>query len=212
MVRGTRFTFLRLLSLRIAPTESHLQTREDLPGMLRMSVCMPYSCDEQMLIDRIFPHFFAPSFMGPKAARKLSNASFRDVVQVNELQDWTSFNIDFAIVGTDCCGTSSLHQNLEKHPEVTFSTVHQDDFWIIELAHRLLPFKKTVDRYNTQVESIREDKFRRSGSRPRLIGVCHPYIFSSDPSQAHTGCNATSQDHYDFVWPCEPFRKILYVV
>ena len=180
MVRGTRFTLLRLMSLRIAQTESLLQTREDLPGMLRMSVCMPYSCDEQMLIDRIFPHFFAPSFMGPKAARKLSNASFQDVVQVNELQDWTSFNIDFAIVGTDCCGTSSLHQNLEKHPEVTFSTVHQDDFWIIELAHRLLPFKKTVDRYNTQVESIREDKFRRSGSRPLLIGVCHPIIFSSD--------------------------------
>ena len=180
MVRGTRFTFLRLLSLRIAQTESHVQTREDLPGMLRMSVCAPSSCDEQMLIDTIFPHYFAPLFMGPKAARKLGNASFQDVVQVNELQDWTSFNIDFAIVGTDTCGTSSLHQNLERHPEVTFSTVNEDYFWIVALAHRLLPFKNQVDRYNAQLESIREDKFRRYGSRPRLIGVCHPSIHSSE--------------------------------
>ena len=179
MVRGTRFTLLRLLSLRLAQTESHFQTHEDLPGMLRLSVCMPFSCDEQMLTATIFPYYFAPWFMGPKAASKLGNASFRDVVQVNELQDWTSFNIDFVIGGTDSCGTSSLHKNLEQHPEVVFSTVSEDFFFNADLAHRLLPLKSQVDKYNAQLESFEEEKLRTFGFKPRLVGLCNPTIFAN---------------------------------
>ncbi|CAL1147100.1 unnamed protein product [Cladocopium goreaui] len=178
MVKGSTFTLLRLLSRHIANTEDHLETPEDLPDIMRLSVCTPFSCDEDLVINRIFADHFAHKLMGPNAARKLGNFSFQDVLQVNELEDWSSINIDFVIGGTDSCGTSSLHKNLEQHPELAFSSTGEDFFFTADLAHRLLPLKSQVETYNAQLEHMKDGKWNSSGVRPWLIGICNPTIFA----------------------------------
>ena len=178
MVMGSKHILLRLLSIHIAKIEDHLQTHEDLPDIMRLSICAPSSCNEQLLVDRIFPEHFAPKLMGRNAARKLGNSSFGDVLHINELQDWSSIDIDFAIGGTDSCGTSSLHKNLGKHPEIVFSTVEEEFFFTADLAHRLLPLKSQVDAYNARLQGIKEQKWKSAGFQPRLVGICNPTIFA----------------------------------
>lgn len=177
--RAARPIFLRLLSRLLVRTDDELNSMDDLPDVMRLSVCAPQVCDQDLMVDIIVPQFYAPMLMGAKPERKLLNRSFQDVVRVEELLDWSSINIDFAIGGTDGCGTSSLHRNLEQHPELAFSTVGEDFFFTAELAHRLLPLKSQVESYNTQLEEIKDTKLKSVGFRPKIMGICNPALFST---------------------------------
>eukprot|EP00438_Fugacium_kawagutii_P025644 Skav209575 [mRNA] locus=scaffold281:214280:215743:+ [translate_table: standard] len=175
---GSRPGFLRRLSILTGSTdELYLRRPEDLPGLMRMSACFPSVCNEEDLMNQVFEDRFAVDFMGPNAARKLVNASFQDVVQVHELQDWPSFNIDFAIGGAGNCGTMSLLRNLNQHPEIAFSHLNEDDYFTADLALRLLPFRWQVENYNARLDRIKDEKEKSSGIRPRLVGISNPNLY-----------------------------------
>ena len=173
-----RSMFLRRLSLLLTQTEDALST-EDLPEEMRLTVCAPLVCNEALVLETIFQKVYAPMIMGDRPERKLANATFQGIVHVEELLDWSSFNLDFAIGGVDGCGTSSLHRNLDQHPELTFSTISEDFFFSADLAHRLLPLRSQVESYNQQLKEVKEEKWRSSGFKPTLIGICNPTFFSN---------------------------------
>lgn len=61
-----------------------------------------------------------------------------------ELSCWEDFNIKFAVIGLDHCGTTSARMNLGLHPEVEFSksqvsSLFEDTFFTWGLSWYLLP-------------------------------------------------------------------------
>ncbi|CAE7791189.1 unnamed protein product [Symbiodinium sp. CCMP2456] len=61
-----------------------------------------------------------------------------------ELSSWKDFNIQFAVIGLDHCGTTSARMNLGLHPEVEFSksqvsSLFEDTFFTWGLKWSLLP-------------------------------------------------------------------------
>ena len=166
--------FLRHLS-RLSGQEDDLDA-ESLPDM-RLSICAPQECEGDSM-PSIFERTYAQKFMGRRASLRIGNSSLSDVLHIEELADWSSLHVDFVVGGVDGCGTSSLHRNLNEHPEIAFSTWAEDFFFTEQLAHRLLPLKSQVDGYNAQLKTIADEQSRRFGIRPRLIGTCNPTIFS----------------------------------
>ena len=99
----------------------------------------------------------------------LGNASFRDVVVAHEVAGWHDFDIDFAIVGVNRCGTTSLRKNMELHPDVVIKSDEEETILSYELANRLLPLKAQVEEYNAQVQERITAKFKATGHRPHIV-------------------------------------------
>ncbi|CAL1126558.1 unnamed protein product [Cladocopium goreaui] len=152
--------------------------RSELPQHLRLCLCVPATCTAEEVVETVFAAQFAVEFMGDEPKSMLNGKSFRDVVEISELRDWSAINLDFVIGGVDSCGTASLHLNLEKHSEVAFLTSDVDYFFTNKLAHRVLPLKAQVDEYNALVLAAREAKERLTGVTP-LVGACVPALFST---------------------------------
>ena len=65
-------------------------------------------------------------------------------IRFTELGSWKDFNIQFAVIGLDHCGTTSARMNLGLHPEVEFSksqvsALFEDTFFTWGLSWSLLP-------------------------------------------------------------------------
>lgn len=136
----------------------------------------PASCTEDQVIQGIFP-LAADMLMGERLQRMLGNASLRDVVVADEVAGWHDFDIDFAIVGVDRCGTTSLRKNMELHPDVVIKGDGEETILSYELANRLLPLKAQVEEYNAQVQERMTAKFYETGHRPRVVGIGNPLLF-----------------------------------
>lgn len=152
--------------------------RSELPQTLRLCLCVPAQCAAEDVVETVFATHFAAEFMGEEPKSMLNGKSFRDVVEISELSDWSAINLDFVIGGVDSCGTASLHLNLEKHSDVAFVTSDVDYFFTNKLAHRVLPLKAQVDQYNALVLAAREANERLTGITP-LVGACVPALFST---------------------------------
>ena len=109
----------------------------------------------------------------------LGNASFRDVVVAHEVAGWHDFDIDFAIVEVDRCGTTSLRKNMELHPDVVIKSDEEETILSYELANRLLPLKAQVEEFNAQVQERLTAKFNETGHRPGIVGIGNPLLFQS---------------------------------
>lgn len=153
--------------------------RDQLPYVLRLCLCTPGICDAPDVARNIVPDFFAPEFMGSNPKSMIKDATFADVIEIEELQDWSSINLDFVIGGIDGCGTASLHMNLEKHADVAFVDSEPDYYFTNKLAHRLLPLKSHVEEYNAQVAAAADAKWKLTGRRPLVVGACIPALFST---------------------------------
>ncbi|CAJ1380360.1 unnamed protein product [Effrenium voratum] len=167
--------FLRYLS-RLVFKGTKLEI-EGVPEVLRTSLCAPISCQEAMLAEVIYPKFIATRLL-KRASGFLEPQELAQLLEIKEMMDWSSIQLDFAVAGVDSCGTSSLHRNLDKHVEIAFSTSDEDFFFSNQVVHRLLPLKQQVDAYNAQLEAVREAKWRSTGHRPTLLGLCNPTLFS----------------------------------
>ncbi|CAK8996348.1 unnamed protein product [Durusdinium trenchii] len=148
---------------------------EELPPSMRVTLCIPAECDKPMIRETIIPRFFAPKHVGlePYEAKD----ALQNALDVNELADWSDINIDFVIGGVFFCGTTSLHRNLDKHPELAFSSPEEDYFITAQMAHRLLPLKSDVAAFNQQLEAAKDAKAQATGHRPHLVGIRNPMIF-----------------------------------
>ncbi|CAE7410290.1 unnamed protein product [Symbiodinium natans] len=161
---------------------SAIYARESLPENLRLSVCTPAVCDADQVIRTIYPEF-TRVFMGARPERMLGNATFRDVVDGDEVLRWDAFDIDFAIVGVDRCGTTSLRKNLEMHPDIVFKSDREDLLLSHTAARRLLPTRAQVDQHNAEWHAAKAAKWKRTGHEPRrappLVGMANPLLFPS---------------------------------
>ena len=133
-----------------------------LPPSLRLAMCVPYDCTGKAIVNKIFPEFEAEKLFGAEVAGLLNDAMSADVVVVEELLNWPSLQLDFAIAGLDNCGTTSLHRNLNQHPEIAFSSTSEDFFFTSEVVHRLLPLKSQVLEFNRRMELAKDKKLQDS--------------------------------------------------
>lgn len=115
-------------------------------GDIRGSVCAPSSCEqdvvESVVVPEIDAHFRRRG--GPVAPP----INLGGTPEAMELTSWEQYKLDFVVAGVDGCGTTSLHRNLDRHPEVNMTTRLFDDlqFW----AHRaMLPLRHRVDEFNS---------------------------------------------------------------
>ncbi|CAE7023141.1 unnamed protein product [Symbiodinium natans] len=151
------------------------------PPSLRVAMCTPYDCTEDMIVKRLFPEFEARKLFGTEAGKLLEGAILTDAVKIEEVLNWPSLQLDFAIAGVDNCGTTSLHRNLDQHPEIVFPSHKEDFFFVTEVVHRLLPLKSQVEDFNHRMELAKQKKLQEiteTGVRPRLAGICSPGLFS----------------------------------
>lgn len=78
---------------------------------------------------------------------------------VQELRHWSELELDFAIIGIDRCGTTSLYRNLARHPQISFTPSAEDPMLTFGKSasgqpaytgdRRLLPLKSQVQEFNS---------------------------------------------------------------
>eukprot|EP00438_Fugacium_kawagutii_P023128 Skav208785 [mRNA] locus=scaffold931:124009:125416:- [translate_table: standard] len=170
--KGSRHAFLRRLSIHLGQTETFLEMPEDLPVNWRDTVCVPSSCNQQVLVNEVFEERFARPLMGPNAARKLRNVTFQDVVQIQELADWSSIKIDFAIGGVDRLRRFWLERSVADHMP-TMTTLFSGR---IAFAHQ---------------EQLRENSEQVLTSLANFLGVEHSFQTSHFPRYNSVGGNRT---------------------
>ena len=122
------------------------------------SICAPMICSEKEVPDLLAIYMSGvlriPLFQFPPG-----------FVQVAELTFWHSFQLNFALVGMDGCGTTSMRMNLGQHPKLQFSNspegLFEDTTFVgSDLARFLLPPKFMRDRwlrFQKRVPSFRKN-------------------------------------------------------
>eukprot|EP00929_Paragymnodinium_shiwhaense_P000537 TRINITY_DN100782_c0_g1_i1.p1 TRINITY_DN100782_c0_g1~~TRINITY_DN100782_c0_g1_i1.p1 ORF type:complete len:487 (+),score=86.04 TRINITY_DN100782_c0_g1_i1:184-1644(+) len=132
----------------------------------RLSMCTPRICEGQTVATVLTQmevthrlchadHFILPE---PRPHQ----------VEAFELADWSELSLDFVIMGVQTCGTSSLWQNLAKHPEIGFTHDLESDtdyFFALTTQTRLLPTVEQVQDFNGQ--------WTTSRPRPPIVGLRH---------------------------------------
>jgi len=136
---------------------------------LRSSVCAPDSCSQQELEGELLPQFFAQKLL---ASGNEVRSEHLGRARADQVSHWADLTLDFAILGVDGCGTTSLHQNLAKHPSLAFTnfSVHSvdEDWFMNELGTRTLPLQS----HRELLEAARADK------PSRFLGTYNPLLWS----------------------------------
>ena len=105
---------------------------------MSVSFCTPAMCKKREIPELLEVYLYE--------AYGIPAAIPRSSVLLVELGAWDDFNIHFAIVGVDGCGTTSFRGNLGLHEQVEFSAsqieeLYEDTFFTWRLAYYLLPPK-----------------------------------------------------------------------
>mmetsp|Transcript_132409 Transcript_132409/g.423777 ORF Transcript_132409/g.423777 Transcript_132409/m.423777 type:complete len:518 (+) Transcript_132409:217-1770(+) len=150
-----------------------------LPALFRTTICAPWPCGLRAVGSVVLPRLINQMLSGEDRDVLFVPLPLRAIgVEVFELTSWDRVRIDFAVIGLDHCGTTSLRNNLARHPEIGFPVEDEDDeFLRQEVQHRLLPRLRQVDNFNV---------FWRAPGRPMpsLVGVSNPAHFSSTLQRA----------------------------
>ena len=125
-------------------------------------MCAPHECTTDVILGQVFPQIQAEKLFGREGAESFSGTVLSDVLRVEEMLNWPSLELDFAIAGLDNCGTTSLHRNLDQHPEIAFSTSQEDFFFLSDVVHRLVPFKTQVEEFNRRMAIAKDRKWEES--------------------------------------------------
>eukprot|EP00434_Breviolum_minutum_P032568 symbB.v1.2.028803.t3/scaffold3088.1/size63905/3 len=105
-----------------------------------------------------------------------------------EVSHWADLPLDFALIGLDGCGTTSLRRNLAKHPDLNFTSLkvfgqdgsdtygsnhdqkQDEDYFLIEMARQTLPFMKQVQKL------VRH----RAPMRKAKVGIYNPLMWKEE--------------------------------
>jgi len=116
--------------------------------VFRGGVCSPASCDQELVEVEVLPrylgHFLLPQLGGTVSFPLVGPGQF----QALELASWSSLSLQFAIVGTARCGTTSLQRNLDQHPDIVFTQPEAEDDFFVAHDGSYLPSKIAVDDFN----------------------------------------------------------------
>lgn len=138
------------------------------PSESRGGFCMPHRCSRWQVANELVPQFWKPMI----ASQYQEPCQVcQPLIKASELWSWEHMSLDFAIVGVDRCGTSSLKRNLQQHPEIGFSTPadSEDRFFY---THALMPQRAHVERFNNMQHA-------NGKVRPKLLGLKDPTILLS---------------------------------
>ncbi|CAE8633703.1 unnamed protein product [Polarella glacialis] len=128
----------------------HLENDSLMPE-LETGICAPSSCSRSEVLQDIIPRFF-DAFIFPRTSPgRPQLPPLQGFVVADEVSDWSNFDLEFAIMGIDNCGSTSLHRGLAQHPEIVFSESSEDMFFGTETVHRLLPLKSQVAKFNRRM-------------------------------------------------------------
>lgn len=124
------------------------------------TVCFPAACNADQIRMELLP--LLPSRV-PYSAREALSAG------MTELVDWAELPLDFALIGIDGCGTTSLRYALEEHPSVCFSKDTKKDASVNFEDPRLVWSKHANMMLPTRelVESLRESRQVALQAKPR---------------------------------------------
>jgi len=107
-----------------------------------VQVCVPEECSEGEVQRDVIPYARAlgkvlvtrPELSTPMVAQMVVGAlptlSLANLPPLEEMRPISDAHVDFAIIGSPKCGTTSLRSNLMEHPEIQFSSQFEDPwFW-----------------------------------------------------------------------------------
>ncbi|CAJ1450976.1 unnamed protein product [Effrenium voratum] len=141
-----------------------------LPQNFRVSMCAPKQCELEDICGIVLPRYFQWDICPETYFPPLPVSQ----VQLYELSSWSSLHLDFGIIGMNTCGTTSLQRNLALHPEISFTSEGEDDFFVpggypmrFSGSIRVLPRAKSASSAN-EAWSMR---------RKELLGVNNPNLF-----------------------------------
>ncbi|CAE7753365.1 unnamed protein product, partial [Symbiodinium necroappetens] len=153
-----------------------------LPQVLQNNVCVPAGCSRQDIADSVlqlfyeavlFRHWSATTAVRRSRSLLLNVGPF---VSIHEMGHWQDLQLNFAILGVDHCGTTSLHRHLSEHPSIVFSEEGEDwFFW--NKARRLLPHRSWISEFESRMAVAAAAKRTLTGSSPRIRGVVNPRFF-----------------------------------
>lgn len=133
-------------------------------------MCAPKQCELEDICGIVLPRYFQWDICPETYFPPLPVSQ----VQLYELSSWSSLHLDFGIIGMNTCGTTSLQRNLALHPEISFTSEGEDDFFVpggypmrFSGSIRVLPRAKSASSAN-EAWSMR---------RKELLGVNNPNLF-----------------------------------
>ncbi|CAE7553194.1 unnamed protein product [Symbiodinium sp. CCMP2592] len=153
-----------------------------LPKVLQNNVCVPAGCSQQDIADNVLPLFYEAVLFRHWSAT-VAVARSRNLllnvgpfVSIHEMGHWQDLQLDFAILGVDHCGTTSLHRHLSEHPSIVFAEEGEDwFFW--NKARRLLPHRSWISDFESRMAAAAAAKRTLTGSSPRIGGIVNPRFF-----------------------------------
>eukprot|EP00931_Biecheleriopsis_adriatica_P056395 TRINITY_DN33419_c0_g1_i1.p1 TRINITY_DN33419_c0_g1~~TRINITY_DN33419_c0_g1_i1.p1 ORF type:complete len:502 (+),score=109.78 TRINITY_DN33419_c0_g1_i1:198-1508(+) len=164
-------------------------TREGVP-VVRVSICAPFACAEGSDVEALLPHYFRGRFLRIDPAMKSSQDGVEHpevperipwlsgYADIQELGDWRELSLDFAIIGVEHCGSSSLHKNLLAHPGIVFSSDQEEGFFGYEIQHQILPKRSQVKAFNDRMQAAVLRKQKEGLAGPFLRGATNPSWYS----------------------------------
>ncbi|CAE7360406.1 unnamed protein product [Symbiodinium pilosum] len=132
------------------------------------TACVPSECSADDVETHIARMFFA----------KLAAPGVHlQIVTTREVFHWGQLELDFAIIGMDGCGSTSVHRILSQHTEIQFTNLSvfnvDEDFFMVELGRQTLPFRSQVERLNRFRMEVRQ----KSGDS-KVVGLYQPFMWN----------------------------------
>eukprot|EP00929_Paragymnodinium_shiwhaense_P069073 TRINITY_DN34847_c0_g1_i1.p1 TRINITY_DN34847_c0_g1~~TRINITY_DN34847_c0_g1_i1.p1 ORF type:complete len:467 (+),score=81.05 TRINITY_DN34847_c0_g1_i1:150-1550(+) len=145
----------------------------------RTAICAPALCSGDD-VKALVPSFYGTCADGTAGVDCIPPIGAKS--DVYELGAWSQIQLDFAVIGCESCGSTSLHRNLGQHPEIGFTTDYEDGFFAVGgspvgfeylMKHKVVPLKTQVEEFNTQ-------RWAPSSSVPKPLvrGSLNPRVHS----------------------------------
>ncbi|CAK9021936.1 unnamed protein product [Durusdinium trenchii] len=145
--------------------EVQLQLPSGLPLRLRpLGVCAPERCGAQDVAAETTPRLLAHRMQVNQSELRFLS----EFVTVKELGSWEDIRFDFAIIGIDRCGTTSLHFNLDQHPEIRF-VQHEGIYSFLQQSPTLLPWQEHV---------LAVQRFAEEQGKGFILGYRHSVLYA----------------------------------
>eukprot|EP00927_Polykrikos_kofoidii_P061612 TRINITY_DN56445_c0_g1_i1.p1 TRINITY_DN56445_c0_g1~~TRINITY_DN56445_c0_g1_i1.p1 ORF type:complete len:517 (+),score=46.29 TRINITY_DN56445_c0_g1_i1:193-1743(+) len=147
---------------------------ESWPGKrLASAICAPDVCEREQVEAEVIPYFFGVKVLRQEEALPSPAPGQATALQITH---WADMHLNFALLGVDGCGTTSVRRNLNRHPDLLFTnlTIHNvdEDFFFHDLGRRTLPLKDHTDK----VAELHESVVR--GIPHRKLGIYNPLLWS----------------------------------
>merc|ERR1719159_1585274 len=98
-------------------------------AVLRIGICAPLNCKETEVATDVVPQHVLLAFSRRRQSSHRTIVGKSVSTRVVELSHWDSVRLDFAIVGFDNCGTTSLRKNLQQITDIAFRDDAEDTFF-----------------------------------------------------------------------------------